>query len=99
MCDEEGELKIKIIDFGLSLFINNDFNLIGGTVDYQSPELAQICLKYGKKLIFEIDLSKVDIYAIGMILYVITHNTKFTNQSDSILIILLINGSFFLPYS
>ena len=59
-------MSLKIGDFGLSLFLNEnqrEFKQRVGTPSYIAPEL------YSKNVIHEEDLFKSDIYALGVIYY------------------------------
>ena len=56
----------KICDFGFSKFINNENNnyTIGGTIENIPPEIV-----LGRKHINDIDKSKIDIWAIGILAF------------------------------
>ena len=63
----------KISDFGFSKFIQNDYSnyTIGGTIEYLPPEII-----LGTVELDDIDKSKIDIWAIG----ILTHKLMFSSH-------------------
>lgn len=71
--------KLKLVDFGLSCFVDKCISGFTGTIEYMSPEVAS--LKFKKGTLTEEQFKKSDIWSIGILLYELMES--YTPWSDS----------------